>query len=104
MPCGDVGAARPLFERALIIRENALGPEHPETALILDNLVRLLLQVPDISGAQPLAERALAIKEKTLGPDDLGIAVSLHNLGSLCKSRGDLPGLGFFMRALWKCI
>ena len=34
--------ARPLFERALAIREKALGPEHPDTATSLNNLASLL--------------------------------------------------------------
>ena len=37
-PCG----ARPLFERALAIREKVLGPEHPDTATSLNNLALLL--------------------------------------------------------------
>jgi hypothetical protein len=28
---GDPAAARPLFERALAIRERVLGPDHPDT-------------------------------------------------------------------------
>jgi hypothetical protein len=28
---GDPAAARPLFERALAIREHVLGPDHPDT-------------------------------------------------------------------------
>ena len=39
---GDLAAARPLFERALAIREKALGPEHPDTAGSLNNLACLL--------------------------------------------------------------
>ena len=34
--------ARPLYERALAICEKALGPEHPHTALSLNNLAVLL--------------------------------------------------------------
>ena len=35
---GDLAGARPLFERALAIREKVLGPEHPDTATSLNNL------------------------------------------------------------------
>ncbi len=38
---GDYAAARPLFERALTIREQALGPLHPHTATSLNNLADL---------------------------------------------------------------
>lgn len=34
--------AKPLFERALDIQENALGPNHPEVAATLNNLAGLL--------------------------------------------------------------
>ena len=36
---GGVGAgARRLYERALAIREEALGPDHPRTRIVADNL------------------------------------------------------------------
>jgi len=39
---GDLARARPLFERALAIREKALGPKHPDMAQSLNNLALLL--------------------------------------------------------------
>ncbi|MCA3364778.1 MAG: ATP-binding protein, partial [Roseomonas sp.] len=62
-------AARPLFERALAIRETALGPDHPQTVISLNNLALLLQAQGDLTGARPLYDRALAIKEKALDPD-----------------------------------
>jgi tetratricopeptide (TPR) repeat protein len=59
--------ARPLFERALAIREKALGPEHPHTADSLSNLARLLQEQGDLAGARPLFERALTVHEGALG-------------------------------------
>ena len=38
----DFSGARSLYERALAIREKALGPEHPNTASSLNNLASLL--------------------------------------------------------------
>ena len=64
---GDLAGARPLYERALAIREKALGPEHPDTATSLNNLAKSLLLKGDLTGARPLYERALAIGGKTLG-------------------------------------
>jgi Tetratricopeptide repeat len=57
----DYRRARPLSERALAIRERALG-----------------------SGARPLCERALAMHEKALGPDHPDTASTLHTLGGRC--------------------
>jgi tetratricopeptide (TPR) repeat protein len=82
--------ARPLFERALSIREKTLGPEHPLTAMSLDNLASLLRERGDLASARPLCERALTIREKTLGPEHPLTAVSLDNLASLLRERGDL--------------
>ena len=68
---GDLAGARALYERALAIREKALGPEHPDTAKSLNNLAVLLQAQGDLAGARPLFERALAIYEKALGPEHL---------------------------------
>lgn len=35
---GDLAAARPLFERALLVREARLGADHPDTARSRPNL------------------------------------------------------------------
>ena len=84
--------ARPLFERALAIREKALGPEHPDTATSLNNLAFLLKDQGDLAGGRPLYERALAIREKALGPEHPDTATSLNNLARLLQDQGDLAG------------
>jgi class 3 adenylate cyclase/tetratricopeptide (TPR) repeat protein len=84
--------ARPLYERALAIRANALGPEHPHTALSLHHLANLLRSQGDYAGAQPLYERALAIREKAFGPEHTETAASLVNLALLLRDRGDHAG------------
>jgi tetratricopeptide (TPR) repeat protein len=38
---GNYGAAEPLYQRALRIRETALGPDHPDVATSLNNLAAL---------------------------------------------------------------
>jgi len=81
---GGYADARPLYERALAIREKALGPEHPDVATSLNNLASLLSDQGDHAGARPLYERALAIREKALDE-----ANSLNNLAVLLKYQGD---------------
>jgi tetratricopeptide (TPR) repeat protein len=83
----------PYFERALAIAEKALGPNHPDTAISLNNLGGLLQGQGDLPGARPYVERALAIREKALGPDHPDMARSLNNLGYLLKAQGDLAGV-----------
>ena len=82
--------ARPLYERALAINEKVLGPEHPNTALSLNNLARMLQAQGDLAGARPLFERALAINEKVLGPEHPDTAMNLSNLALLLQAQGDL--------------
>nr|WP_322823295.1 tetratricopeptide repeat protein [Chloroflexus sp.] len=38
---GAYAAARPLWERALAIAERSLGPDHPQTHIIRNNLTDL---------------------------------------------------------------
>ncbi|MCB8977790.1 MAG: tetratricopeptide repeat protein [Ardenticatenaceae bacterium] len=98
---GDSAGARPFYERALAIREKALGPDHPDTALSLNNLGALLDSMGDLPAARPFYERALAIREKALGPDHPDTAQSLNNLGYLLRAMGDLPAARpFYERAL----
>jgi tetratricopeptide (TPR) repeat protein len=79
----------PLARDALAIREQALGPEHPDTATSLFNLANLLYYQGDIAEARPLYERALAICEKVLGPEHPDTAMSLNHLAVLLNSLGD---------------
>jgi tetratricopeptide (TPR) repeat protein len=83
-------AARPLFERALAIREKARGPEHPDTAQGLNNLALLLRAQGDLAAARPLFERALAIREKALGREHPATATGLNNLALLLQAQGNL--------------
>ena len=101
---GDLAGARPLYERALAIREKVLGAEHPDTATSLSNLAILLQAQGDLAAARPLYERALAIREKVLGPEHPDTATSLNNLASLLQAQGDLAGARpLYERALAIC-
>jgi tetratricopeptide (TPR) repeat protein len=47
---GDFAGARPLYERALAIREKTLGPEHYDTAESLNALAVVLSNEGDFAG------------------------------------------------------
>jgi tetratricopeptide (TPR) repeat protein len=81
--------AKPLFERALAIYEQVLGPNHPHTATSLNNLAGLYQSQSDYEQAKPLFERALAITEQVLGPNHPDTALSLNNLAGLYQSQSD---------------
>jgi len=86
---GEYGSARPLLERAVSIYEQALGPNHPDTATSLNNLAALHYSQGEYGAARPLYERALAIREQALGPNHPDTASSLNNLAALHYSQGE---------------
>jgi CHAT domain-containing protein/Tfp pilus assembly protein PilF len=80
--------AIPLAQRALAMREKALGPEHPDTAKSLNNLAALYEATGAYGQAEPLHRRALAIHENTLGPNHPDTATSLNNLAGVYQKMG----------------
>ncbi len=88
---GDYDEAVLAYERALIIREESLGPEDLEVAQCLNNLSLSLMRLGKLKLARPLLERSLTIREKALGPDHLHVGLSLNNLASLLVDAGSSP-------------
>ncbi|MBP1468758.1 tetratricopeptide repeat protein, partial [Candidatus Chloroploca sp. M-50] len=86
---GRYALAQPYAARALAIRERVLGPEHPDTALSLNNLASLHQTQGNYDAARPLYERALAISERVLGPEHPNTATSLNNLAELLRAQGN---------------
>jgi tetratricopeptide (TPR) repeat protein len=80
---GRYAEAIVLAEKVVALREKALGPEHPDTALSLNNLAELYEATGAYAKAEPLYRRALAIREKTFGPEHPDTATSLNNLALL---------------------
>src|SRR4029450_10248842 len=56
-----------LAQRALVLREKALGPEHPAVIVPLVTLSEVYVEQGRFAQAEPLARRALAVAEKALG-------------------------------------
>jgi Tfp pilus assembly protein PilF len=83
---GDLAQARPYLERALAIREQVLGPTHPETAISLHNLGVLREAQGDLAGAGALLARALAIREAKLGPDHAETAKTRRRLAAVQRT------------------
>ena len=82
---GKYTEAEPLYQRALAIYENALGPEHPAVALSLNNLAALYQTRGKYAQAEPLYRRALSILTKSLGPDHPSVATMLGNYADLLR-------------------
>src|ERR1044071_96680 len=80
-----------LFRRSLTIREDALGPAHPDVAQSLNNLAETYRVQGDHTEAEQLYRRAMAIDEKALGPDHPDVATDLSNLAELYRVQGKYP-------------
>jgi tetratricopeptide (TPR) repeat protein len=57
MAQGKYSEAEPLHKRALAIREKALGPDHPDVAISLENLAVLYEQTGRTEEANKLRQR-----------------------------------------------
>jgi len=80
--------AEPLYRRALRIRQQALGPEHPDSARPLYGLAYLYYEQGKYEEAEPLYQRALHIWEQALGPEHPDVAHSLNRLANLYIKQG----------------
>ena len=61
---GEVGKAEYQYKRALTLKEQVSGPEHPDVAMILHNYAGLLREAHRYQEAENLSARANAILAK----------------------------------------
>jgi tetratricopeptide (TPR) repeat protein len=98
---GRSAEALPLQQRALRIREAALGPDHPDVATDLNNVGGVLSDLGRSAEALPLQQRALRIREAALGPDDPDVATDLSYVGRVLSDLGrSAEALPLHQRAL----
>jgi tetratricopeptide (TPR) repeat protein len=98
---GRFDEALNLAKTTLNQAEVELGPEHPATIGIIDNLAVLLSDTNRLSEAEKLYRQALAIHEKSLGPNHPDVAASLNNLAILLKETNrQVEAEPLFRRAL----
>jgi eukaryotic-like serine/threonine-protein kinase len=86
---GLLDEARPLYERAIALQEEHLGPAHEELATSLSDLAVLGREAGDPAAAEPLQRRALAMRRAVLGRDHPDVAISLDELGRLLQDQAD---------------
>jgi len=82
--------AESLHRRALAIAEEAYGPEHPATAMALNNIGAWYREQARPEEAEPLMRRALRIRERTEGTGSPLAAQSLCSLGMIAADRGEM--------------
>ncbi len=76
-------------QRALSIRTQALGADHPDVASSLNNLAIVSERIGNYQDSLRYHRQALAIREKTLGPAHISVAESLNNIGIVLQRQGN---------------
>ena len=87
MPRRKYDQALPYFERALRVREEAVGPDHADVTIDLKNLGALYAKQKEYEKAEPYLKRALSIMETSLGPDNTNLVPYLNNLALLYQAQ-----------------
>ncbi|CAN0139864.1 unnamed protein product [Ectocarpus sp. 6 AP-2014] len=85
---GKYTEAHRLFERALAIREGALGVDHPDTIMSRAYIADLYTKQGLLDKAAPLLEEVVFSFERALGPDHPSVAAALNNRAGLLSSQG----------------
>jgi serine/threonine protein kinase/Tfp pilus assembly protein PilF len=97
-------AAITQYERALALRRDHLGPDHPDTLRVMNNLATAYKAAGRLDLALPLLERALAKCQEKLSPDHPQALTTMNNLAVVYKEAGQLDkAVPLFEQALAKC-
>ncbi len=82
---GRYAEAERFARKAFKLSSKEFGPDHPNTAILLNNLAELHRTQGRYAEAEPLYQRSLAIREKALGPDHPDVAATLENYAALLR-------------------
>ncbi|MCP4050602.1 MAG: tetratricopeptide repeat protein, partial [bacterium] len=85
---GTYAEIEPLYKRALKINEKALGVDHPDVAISLNNLAELYYNQGRYKEAEPLYRHALKTLKQTLGTDHPEVAITRKSMRALYKKMG----------------
>ena len=94
LPARRHGEAEVLYRRALAIKHTVLGPDHPELAILLNNLAVLATAREDKAQARLLYRRAIALLEPAVTSDHptlRGCRQALLALMDSGHARGEAP-------------
>jgi len=89
---GRFAAARPLYEKALALREAQAGPDALVLLPLLNNLAKLSRETADYARALGFAQRARSIAELQNAGETVEGAAAFANLGEIEEVQGDLAG------------
>ena len=85
---GRYDEAEPFARKVVELGAEKFGPDHPATAVIIDNLATLYQHQGKYAEAEPVFKRALAIREKALGAEHPDVGQSLNYLALLYQAQG----------------
>jgi tetratricopeptide (TPR) repeat protein/predicted Ser/Thr protein kinase len=86
--CNEHARGRALYERALAIDIELLGPDHPNVALVRANLGNLELDEDRPNEALAHFRRALAIDERHFAPDAFRLSLDRANVANALAAAG----------------
>lgn len=86
---GEFDKSRNLLDKALELRKDHFGIQHPETVDSFDNLGLLLIETGDFVTADSLLRLALDIREKHLDPNHISMANTINTLGFVTRRMGN---------------
>jgi tetratricopeptide (TPR) repeat protein len=82
--------AMDLFQQALALRQQCLGPDHVDVATTLNNIGRIHVQGDQFDQALRYYQDALRIRRVSLGTNSLDYAATAFNAGQSLHQKGDL--------------
>jgi eukaryotic-like serine/threonine-protein kinase len=85
---GDDKMALEQQKRALALRRQELGPDHPETVGVMNDLAIIFDRIGRTAEAQKLMEEVVAVKRRTLGPLHQSTLKSVNNLALALAVQG----------------
>ena len=85
---GDWRGDMQLEQQSLVLKERALGPDHPDVAISLSNLAVARNALGDFRGALEFNDRARTIRRRAYGEGSLWVAICESNGGETLNALG----------------
>ncbi|WP_143140734.1 tetratricopeptide repeat-containing protein kinase family protein [Nannocystis exedens] len=96
--------AQRAFERALAIKAEVFGADHPQYAHSLNNLGSVLLAQGRLEAARAHFERATALLRAAFGPHHPQVALGLNNIAATYIQAGDWAGAEPYVEAYYEAL
>ncbi|KFY77721.1 hypothetical protein V498_09277 [Pseudogymnoascus sp. VKM F-4517 (FW-2822)] len=85
---GEYGAAEKIGRTVVVVREESLGIEHPDTLTSVSQLGSVLLRQGKYEEGESMHRRALEGREKVLGVEHPDTLISVSHFGSVLEGQG----------------